>query len=303
MKHFLKLTLILSILIFSSACDKDDEQDESPQVSMAATINLRDANGVLSSNPWSLPNVSATRRNGNITITAYNTESGEVFTLRVPDDGPAYYSNTSADNDPGYGSWRRNANSLTWYSNDLPEGTPGNFAVDLVEVNEGNNTITGTFFMPVFSPLNEMNAFFQNGTFSNVPIIISEENDAITENRVSFKVNGINFNPISIVVNQIENATELIVTATNATDGTLIFALPLNAVDSTQYTVGEEEGEVSINLQQPPFDPAPGLSGNLVIESHNQGAKTMSGTFEFEAGQLGIANQSITDGVFEVIYE
>ncbi len=302
MRRFLKLTLLLSLIISSSACEKDDEQDESPKVAIAATLNLRDADGVLSSNPWSLPSVSATRRNGNITITAYNTYGGEVFTLRVPDDGEGYYSNTSANNDLGYGSWRRNATSLTWYSNDLPQGTPGNFAVDLVEINEASNTLSGTFFMAVFSPEDEENAFFQNGSFTNIPIIISEEDDEITENRVSFRVNGINFNPVSIDVSQNENAPELIVTATNATDGTLIFALPLAAVDSTEYAVGSGEGDISMSLQQPPFDPSFGLSGILMVESHNQGAKTMSGTFEFQAGQFGVANQQITLGVFEVLY-
>jgi len=302
MKRLLKLCLIFSILTSAWACEKDEEENEIPQGVIAAIVNLRDANGVISSNPWSLPSISATRRNGNITLTAYNAGSGEIFTLRVPDDGAAYYSNTSADNDPGYGSWRRNANSLTWYSNDLPEGTPGNFAVDLTEVNEVNNTISGTFFMPVFSPLDEMNAFFQNGSFSNVPIVISEESDAITENRVSLRVNGINFNPVLIEVEHNENVPELIVTTTNATDGTLIFALPLAAVNSTEYPVGSNEGEISISLQQPPFDPSIGISGNLIVEFHNQGARTMSGTFEFEAGQFDVANQSVTDGVFEVIY-
>jgi hypothetical protein len=302
MRRFLRLTTITFLLVSAWACDKDEEQDETPQVVMRATLNLRDGGSVLSSDSWSLPSVSATRQNGNITITAYNSTSGEILTLRVPDDGIAYYSNTSENNDLGYGSWRKNAVALTWYSNNLSEGTLGNFVVDLVEINEANNTISGTFFMAVFSPVDEENAFFQNGSFSNVPIVISEDDDEITENKISFKVNGINFNPISIDVSQEENAEEITITATNSTEGTLSFSLPLNTLDSTEYIVGSGEGEMTMTLQQPPFDPSLGLSGNLIVESHNQGAQSMSGTFEFEAGPFATPNQTITDGIFEVLY-
>ncbi|HKK38845.1 MAG TPA: DUF6252 family protein, partial [Cryomorphaceae bacterium] len=255
MRRFLEFTVILTILTTSWACEKEEEQNETPQTEIAATLNLRDIGGNLTSSAWSLPEVSAIRQNGNITVTAHNSLSGEIFTLRVPDDGAAYYTNLGSDNDLGYAGWRQNADAITWYSNLISPNELGDFVMEIDEINENANTLSGTFFTVVHSPENEVeNAIFQNGSFSNVPIIISEDNNEITETKLSCKISGINFNPTSVKVSRDLNTSFLKLTAINASTAELIISLPLNALDLDQFSVGSGNNELEVSYQKPSFD-------------------------------------------------
>lgn len=304
MRRFLKFTVILAILTFSWACEKEEKQEEAPEAKLEATLSLRDASGNLTSSAWSLPDISAIRQNGNITVTAYNGVSGEIFSLRVPDEGAAYYTNLSSDNDAGYSSWRKNSTAVTWHSNAIGPNELGDFIMEIDEINESANTLSGTFFTVVHSPANEgENVIFQNGLFSRVPIVISEENDEITKTKLSCKISGINFNPTAIKVTKDLNAPFLKLTASNASTAELKISLPLNALDLDEFSVGSGNNELEVSFQKPSYDAFPGLNGTVLIETHNQGAQTMSGTFEFQVGEFGTPNHTITDGSFEVIYE
>lgn len=304
MRQFLRISAILTILISAWACEKDEEQEETPQKKITATLNLRDINNNLTSSSWSLPEISATRQNGNITITAYNSQSGEVFSLRVPDEGAAYYTNLGSDNDLGYAGWRKNPDALTWYSNAIGPAELGDFVMEIDELNESANTLSGTFFTVVHNPENEVeNAIFQNGSFVNVPIVISDENDEITETKLSCKVNGINFNPNSIDVTRDLNGSFLILTASNSSTATLIISLPLDAVNLDEFSVGSGNNELEVSYQPASFGAQSGSSGTVIIETHNQGAQTMSGRFDFQVGESGTPNHTITEGEFELIYD
>jgi len=303
MKPLLKFFLLLSLFLVFNCCEKEEADDErTPKASVNATLNLRDSEGNSVTNPWSLPDVSATRRNGDIIITGYNSGSGEVLTMRVPDDGAQYYSNTSANNNQGYGSWQSSNSSETWYSNIFPEGSLGDYVVDIAAIDEANNTMTGTFFMAVYSPLSGEKAFFQNGSFTNVPIVVSQEDDEITENKLSFKVSGINFNPTAIKVTKDSTETILTIEASNSGASIVMISIPLSALDQDKFPVGPADDAIQVSYQKPSFDAFPGLNGNLIIDTHNQGAQTMSGSFEFQVGEFGTPNHTITEGEFEILY-
>jgi hypothetical protein len=304
MRRFLKTAFILTILLTSWSCKEDEEQVDAPEVKIKATLNLRNVNGTLSSRDWSLFDVSATRQNGNITISGFDNQAGEIFSLRVPDEGAVYYTNLGSDDDLGFASWRKNTNAITWYSNAIGQNELGDFVVEIDEINESTNTLSGTFFTIVHSPENEVeNGIFQDGSFSNVPIVVSVDNDEITETKLSCKVNGINFNPTSVAVTQNEDEPFLNINATNSSMAILKIAIPLNAVDLDEFTVGTGNNETLVSYQQPPFDSFPVLNGVVTVETHNQGTKTMSGIFEFEVGEFGTPNYTITEGDFELIYD
>jgi hypothetical protein len=302
MRRIYPISFSLFLIFLLSACDKDESNESVENPEIKATLTLRNLNGSTDSNPWTLPDVSATRRNENLIITAYNSTSGEVFTMRVPDDGPQYYSNTSGSTDQGYASWRRDANSIAWYSTLFSEGTLGDYVVDLQSIDTESNTVSGTFFMSVYNPASSENAFFGNGSFSNVPIVLSESDDEITENKVSLKANGLNFNPTSIDILTDSTGTQLNIRAVNSTEAVITLSIPRNAVSLGEYSIGQDVNDLQVSYQAPGFNPHPGLNGYLLVETHDELSKTMSGNFEFEAGEFNTPNHTITEGRFEILY-
>lgn len=300
MSRLPRLLALIFALFVIWGCNKDEEEMD-PVPEIRARLNFQDENNQSQSRNWSLPSVSLIRTNGDLVLSATNNATGETFFMRVPDNGVGYYSNVTDNNDQGYAGWSESTNSLFLYSNALPEGTSGNFVLDIQSINTSSNTARGAFFTEVYNPSNgNDNVFFQNGRFSNVPVIELADSDEITENRVSFKLGGINFNPVSIEVTQIEAGTDVIISATDATASTLEFTLPLSALNEDTFEV--DAGEIDVWFEQPPDNSFEGISGTLVVEEHNQGAETIKGTFEFAVGQNGMTNYSLTEGSFQILY-
>ena len=303
MKQFLFFSGLILYVHLLSSCNKDESENDPapPQASMEANVTIRDGEGGITTSEWSVSSVSAVRQNGDLIITGIRPSTDEIFTLRIPDDGVGYYTNTGPNGNNGYASWRENSNAAFWYSNVYGTGSTHEFIVDLEEMSE---TISGTFYTVVNNPANfEANIVFQNGVFANVPVIISDGNEELlTENEFNCKVNGINFNPQTIT-SSIDSSLEMIsVKAINSSGTELRMALPYSALTSDSFTVEESEEEVIIRYQDPGSPSYRGISGKITIESHNQGERIITGSFNFDVGSAGITNFNITEGSFGILY-
>jgi len=297
--HF---SILMALAILMISCNKDEDEADPVQTSIRANLTVPDEEGVPATVTWSLPSVSAVRQSGNIIITGYNLAHGEILTLRVPDNGAGYYTNTGSNNDLGYASWRSHSDSITWYSNIFPEGTLHDLVVDITSIDD--EFLNGTFYTVVYNPDDaETDAVFQNGSMINIPIVLDDGlADVITENSISFRVDGINFNPQSFEVIRDDDNQEFLLEATNASDAKLKIRIPSTAFASDEFEVGSGQNEIEVSFQSPPFPAYPGLNGTVTVETHNLGAETMSGSFEFQVGEFGTPNHTISQGSFELVY-
>jgi hypothetical protein len=299
MKVFLRISVFLAI-IFTYGCQDEDEATPEELASIRATLNLRDENGDITTTNWSLERTNAVRTNGEIILTGRNSSTGEIFRMKVPDDGAQYYANTSANNDLGSAIWRIDEFSPSWYSYRFPSGVIGDFVLDITEINESNNTISGSFFTSVYSTENSQSAFFQNGRISRVPIVNSLEEEAITENKFSVRVSGINFNAVDI--NPMSQNNSIIVRATNAAGLILELSIPSELDALEELEIGTGANQVAAYYQNPSFDPQLAREGRLIIDTHNTTDQSISGRFEFMAGPESNPTIAVTDGEFEILY-
>ncbi len=163
---------------------------------------------------------------------------------------------------------------------------------EVVLENTDGNTLTGTFRFNAYRfGLDTLNA--RGGVFYKVPIITGSIEDPIgSDDILTAVVDGENFTAVQIVV---LNEMGGILINGGSVNGT---AIGLNFPDT--ITVGEytiEDNGDDISLIYLSGDDAEGLSGTLVIDSHDTVENIVSGTFEFET-----ADYSITEGQFTISY-
>lgn len=155
-----------------------------------------------------------------------------------------------------------------------------------------NNLFTGTFKFNAYRfGLDTLNA--QNGFFYEVPIIAgSTEDPIVTNNLLTAVVDGENFTAAQFVV--LNELGEILINGAS-TNGTAIGLVFPDTITVGGYTI-EDDGD-DISLIYLSGDDPEGLSGTLVINSHDTVEKIVSGTFEFET-----ADHIITEGQFTISY-
>lgn len=163
---------------------------------------------------------------------------------------------------------------------------------EVVIQSTANNTFTGTFKFNAYRfGLDTLNV--QKGFFYEVPLIAGSIEDPIVPDSVlTAVVNGESFTAFEVLVVN-ENGTILI--NGSSMNGTAIGLVFPDTITQGTYTI-EDDGD-DISLIYLSGDDPEGLSGTLVINSHNTVDKIVSGTFEFET-----EDHSITEGQFTISY-
>lgn len=163
---------------------------------------------------------------------------------------------------------------------------------EVVIENSSNNTLTGTFRFNAYRfGLDTLNA--RGGVFYKVPIIAGSIEDPVAaDNDLTAVVDGENFTAAQIVV---LNEMGGILINGGSVNGTAIGLEFPDTIIEGEYTIEDDGDEISLIYLS--GDDAEGLSGTLVITSHDTVEKIVSGTFEFET-----ADHIITEGQFTINY-
>lgn len=163
---------------------------------------------------------------------------------------------------------------------------------EVVLENSIDNTLSGTFRFNAYRfGLDTLNA--RGGVFYKVPIITGSTEDPIaTNDDLTAVVDGENFTAVQVMV---LNEFGRIVINAPSINGTAIGLEFPDTIIEGEYTIEDDGDEISLIYLS--GDDAEGLSGTLVITSHDTVENIVTGTFEFET-----LDHIITEGQFTINY-
>tara|TARA_R110000850_G_scaffold277120_1_gene423029 strand:- start:9560 stop:10387 length:828 start_codon:yes stop_codon:yes gene_type:complete len=163
---------------------------------------------------------------------------------------------------------------------------------EIIIENSSDNTLTGRFSFNAYRfGLDTLNA--RGGVFYRVPIIAgSTEEPILSDNDLTAVVDGENFTAAQIVV--LNEFGEIVINAASLNGTAIALEFP-DTITEGEYTIQDDGDEISLIYLS--GDDAEGLSGTLVIVSHDTVENIVTGTFEFET-----ADHIITEGQFTIYY-
>jgi len=306
MKTLSRVLFLASLLIFVSCNDDDDDNGPStpaPSGQIEAELTVVNATGQDTDNEWSLPVVTANRSLGQISITASNGATGESLVITLPDNGVATYTNDTSNPVDGLALYTRSSGTTPWSSIEFSDPDDVQFFVQITAIDTAEKTLEGIFFITTFSPDTDTDiAFFNNGALTDVPYDEEIPTGGTGEGTMSADIDGASFTPGTVIATS--SLGSISVTGTTSMGTTaLSLSIPVDAAGGSTYDLGDF---LSGATGQYVSGTSAYLttSGDLEISAHDPSAKTISGTFSFEAQDFfGSGNASVTNGTFDVTYE
>ncbi len=176
-------------------------------------------------------------------------------------------------------------------------------SISITSINTENKTISGTFKFTGgrFNDAgNLLLKKFTNGSFTNISY--SGDISTPTGNTFFAKVDGANFQPISVTSNSLSGS--IFVTGKKAGIENITLTVPSTITPGTYEfeTFGEYIGMYIVDTtQNGTFNAA---SGSFTIITHDISTKKLKGTFNFVGESLfSSVTHTITEGEFEVTYQ
>ncbi len=309
MKQLFFLAAAAAALTLTSCGDDDGGSGgpSAPTGTITADITYYDGGAAApQEEAWSLPQVAATRFQGNLTLIATDQASGETFTLFVPDNGLGTYFSSVADPGDATVGWVPEEGSLTFISQGTEEPIPPYCVIELTEIDTVAKTLTGTFQAGLTEPSNSVSyVIFNDGEFNNVPYTTILPGGT-SDNSMSFKLDGDPFAPVTIfaATTSFFGTNILTVTASDANQRVMSINMPAGVASGTTLDYSEVDLDQYGNVLFSDGTFVAFNGGTLTVTNHNTTSKTMQGTFSFTLGDLGgAATNTITEGSFDITYQ
>jgi hypothetical protein len=242
----------------------------------------------------STTNVSFTADVDDIFINAINTETNEIFTLKIDDFDLGSFSFEGADNIASY--VQNNPISADVWSTINETSSRGN--IEFTNIDFVNNTVSGTFSFIGKNALDGSSKAFANGVFTNVPKSVLP----VSNNTFTAKVDGLEYVEVSLFGNYVNNAgQELILISANKS---------LSETIGISLAADISVGEYDLNTFSPPsiqytFGGTTYIGkGKINITKHDTTNKQITATFSFTADPItgGPSAFTITEGEFSISY-
>ena len=285
-KHF----LILVLLIFIANSCEENGIFFPPSENNGVFEVTRD--GVV----FSTNEVSFTSENDNLVITAIDSDTNEVFTFAVEDYNIGGFSFEGVNNVATY--TKNDPVSVGTWTTFGETSSRGN--IEFTNIDFVNNTISGTFSF-IGKNASGSSKAFSNGSFTN----IIRSSQPISKDSFTAKVDGIIYQEITLFANAITvGSTNLIsINANRSLTETISFNLNED-ISPGEYDFGSFTTQSYPTGQYTVDGNIYEADGKITITSHDSAAKTISGTFNFDASPVTstTAVHSITEGAFSVSY-
>jgi hypothetical protein len=286
MIRFKSLALMsLAGLLTLSACKKEETPVTPPSNEPAAGAMSASIDG----NSWKSDIASGTIQNGYINITGKNN-AGETITLTLNGTTKATY--TLNNGTMHVGVYQKTNGSLGYTTN--ASGTTGG-TVTVTEIDEANKTISGTFSFSAEEPSSGNKVSVTAGKFNKVKYTTSS---GTTNNTLSAKVDGNAWTGSSVFA--VLNSGKIAVTGTSGSSSMGIY-MPEGVTPGTYSLSMFGSYMAQYNPDQSTFLASD--NGTLVVTEHDATARTIKGTFNFNASDFsGSTTATITEGAFSAKY-
>jgi hypothetical protein len=312
------MKLISKLLIFTSflfliSCNDDDSSgggsgpSSTPTGSISADLGVASATSYDETEGWSLPNVVAVINLGQISITAINQTTGEIFVILLPDNGVGIYNNNTENAGEGIATYQPVGESVAWTSIPGPPNSAPTFFVNITAIDTVAKTLDGEFIVRCNSTLNTSNyAIFQNGSFTEVPYstdLDGGSGGAFGDGDVTATIDGNSWEATDVIASYQGFVDILNITASDDNDASIALNMPVTAEAGDVFDLSTFSQSYSAQYLQSTTSFFSAQSGNITITSHNTSTNEIEGTFEFDAGIFGQPTaHSITNGAFSVTY-
>lgn len=312
-----KIVPFLSLFILLSAftCENEALDEELIITNPDVTVDPNDPNnpnpqqGVFSvdfdGQTFVAESVSATVLDDVMNINGLRNNNNELVVLTINGSGTGTYQlgvsfgNPPLTNGAVY-TEQNNTSGVSWISA-VQGGTESQGEIIVTEIDDVNNTISGTFSFTGTNPTLMESKEFTNGVFTN----ITYTTDISTTNNNTFfaKVDGVEFeeNLLEGTLTSLAGTEILTITATKNNLESIGFFLPADIATGTHTfsTFSQPSGQYNIGTTSSNV-----ADGTITISNHNTTDKIIEGTFEFTAAPLtgGGQTYSITEGEFYIEY-
>jgi hypothetical protein len=250
---------------------------------MSATIDGRS---------WSSTAAGATIQDGRIGITGQVVAGGESITLTLAGTAKGTYSLDAGTSHAG--AYQKSSGSQAYLSQ---YGTGSGGTVTITEIDETNKTISGTFSMTGENAMTNEKVVITNGKFNKVKYTTTT---TPTKNKMTAKVDGNAWEATSVFATVAMGKISISGTKNGAGSVGIFVPDDVTAGTYTFSMFGDYVAQYNPNSQT--FYGAD--NGTITITSHDETARTLKGTFEFDASDFsgGSGSAEITEGSFEVKY-
>lgn len=291
MKNINSFLILISFVFLFNSCEENGIFfPEKPQTTGSFQVNF---DGEI----FSTENVSFTSDGEDIFINAIKPETNEIFSLKVENFNIGSFSFNATNN---IASYIKNdpVSADVWSTSNT---TPTIGSIEFTKIDFVENAVSGNFNFIAKNGLTGSSKAFANGVFTNVPKnVLPTSNNTFTA-----KVDGVVYEEISLFGNLVTvGSNELIMISANKSfDEIISFSI------QSDIAVGEYDFGSFITQTYPTgqYSVDSGIyvaDGKITITKHDTAAKSISGTFNFQASPItgGSPNFSITEGEFNVSY-
>lgn len=233
-----------------------------------------------------------------IAITGQSTD-GQVIVLRVADSGVHVYT-LDISSFSNAGAYTKD-NGIAYTTNGGNTDAESGGTMSVTAIDTVNKTISGTFSITVYRPIDSTQKIITAGIFKNISYATIAIPPANSTDTFSVKVDGVQFPVFSIngisAFNMIDlSASDQLVSKTvglsiqqNVTPGSYTFT-----IFGPDYI-----GQYNVDTSYLAAD-----SGTLTILEHNTTTKRIRGNFSFHASEIiGTKMSDLTEGYFSVVYQ
>ncbi len=298
------LTLSLICILFCFSCNIEPFEGEVPGASGPSTgpgVFQVDFDG----QTFIADNISATIVSGIINITGMKSSTGEGVIITLVGNSVGTYQlgvlKNSIDIDAAAYNTNLDGTGDTWIS--TTDFMTAQGEITITEINEANQTISGTFFFTGHN-VSMASKTFENGSFTNVPYT-TDVLPGSGSNTFFAKVDGVEFEEDGVQGFAIESpglpsTIGISATKNNLETIGLNFDLDIEPGEYPFSTFSAPMGQYSPSRTES----AVSESGTVIITIHDKVNKRIVGTFEFIASPLFGSNveYEITEGSFDITY-
>ena len=242
-------------------------------------------------------NVDYTSDGIDIFINAVKPETNEIFTIKIPNfsfgtfdlEGTTNIA-TYINNDPF------SADIWSTFDGGSSEGK-----VNFTDIDEVNNTVSGTFSFLGENLSSGAKKEFTLGRFTNV----SKSILPVSDNKFSAKIDGQEYKDISLFGSLVSvGGNELIMISANRSLTETIGISLESDISVGTYSFGSFISQSYPTAQYTINGSTYEADGEIIITQHDTVKKIISGTFEFIASPFisTTPNFNVTDGVFSISY-